>query len=138
VCLSLRQDCGDDGRVSSTANSVTHSMQLPRTHRVKQAIAPGTAKRYDPRAMAVRRWHKSRRTTSVHGRVRSPHISAGRRWLSCRQPACYSLGSCAMGHTDRQTDGSRYSKMFPVGRRHNNSKNYPIVIMLVFIKTRNY
>ena len=27
-------------------------------------------------------------STSVRGRVRSPHISAGRRWLSCRQPAC--------------------------------------------------
>jgi len=27
-------------------------------------------------------------STSVRGRVRSPHISGGRRWLSCRQPAC--------------------------------------------------
>jgi len=27
-------------------------------------------------------------STSVCGRVRSPHISGGRRWLSCRQPAC--------------------------------------------------
>ena len=27
-------------------------------------------------------------STPVRGRVRSPHISGGRRWLSCRQPAC--------------------------------------------------
>ena len=27
-------------------------------------------------------------STSVRGRVRSPHISGGRWWLSCRQPAC--------------------------------------------------
>jgi len=27
-------------------------------------------------------------STSVRGRVRSPHISGGRRWLRCRQPAC--------------------------------------------------
>ena len=27
-------------------------------------------------------------STSVRGRVRSPHISGGRRWLSYRQPAC--------------------------------------------------
>jgi len=26
-------------------------------------------------------------STSVRGRVRSPHISGGRRWLTCRQPA---------------------------------------------------
>ena len=28
----------------------------------------------------------------------------------------HSLGSCAVGHTDRRTDGSRYSKMPPWGR----------------------
>ena len=27
-------------------------------------------------------------STSVRGRVRSPHISSGWRLLSCRQPAC--------------------------------------------------
>jgi len=27
-------------------------------------------------------------STSVRGPIRSPHISDGRRWLSCRQPAC--------------------------------------------------
>ena len=42
-----------------------------------------------PPPMAVRRCQKSRRIyTSVHGRVLSPHISGGRRWLSCRQPVC--------------------------------------------------
>jgi len=39
-------------------------------------------------------------STSVRGRVHSPHISVGRRWPSCRQPACLRLGSCAMEQTD--------------------------------------
>ena len=43
--------------------------------------------------MPLRRWQfeggKNRGGyTSVRGRVRSPHILGGRRWLSCRQPAC--------------------------------------------------
>ena len=54
-------------------------------------------------------------STSVRGRVRSPHISGGRLWLSCRQPACYSLGSCAIEQTDGRTDGSRYLIMSPWG-----------------------
>jgi len=60
-------------------------------------------------------------STSVRGRVRSPHISGGRWWLSCRQPD--SLGSCAMGQTDGRTwtDGSRYSKMPPMAG-HNNAE----------------
>jgi len=41
--------------------------------------------------------------TSVRGRVRSPHTSGGRRWLSCRQPAC--LQPRAAAPWDRQTDG---------------------------------
>ena len=49
---------------------------------------PGASRRYAPR-----RWHfdggRNRGgSTSVRGRVRSPYISDGRRWLSCRQPAC--------------------------------------------------
>ena len=41
-------------------------------------------------------------STSVRGRVRSPHIfGSRRRWLSCRQPAC--LGQLRHG-TYRQTD----------------------------------
>jgi len=43
--------------------------------------------------MPPRRWQfdggKNRGgSTSVRGRVRSAHISGGRWWLSCRQPAC--------------------------------------------------
>ena len=42
---------------------------------------------------APRRWQFDGGTnlggsTSVRGRIRSPHISDDRRWLSCRQPAC--------------------------------------------------
>jgi len=42
-------------------------------------------------AFRVSPWIKNRggfTCTSLHGRVRSPHISGGRRWLCCRQPAC--------------------------------------------------
>ena len=41
-------------------------------------------------------------STSVRGRVRSPRISGGRLWLSCRQPA--SLQSRAAAPRDKQTD----------------------------------
>ena len=44
--------------------------------------------------------------TSVRGRVRSPHISGGRRWL----------------RRDRRTD--RAIPKFPLGRRHNNWNNW--------------
>jgi len=82
---------------------------------------PITAKtRYRPgggETICPRRWQfdpKNRGgSTSVRGRVRSPHISGGRLWLSCRQPACYSLGSCAIEQTDGRTDGSRYLIMSP-------------------------
>jgi len=61
-------------------------------------------------------------SASVRERVRNPHISGGRRWLSCRQPAClYSLSSCA-----HKTDGRTYRRIAlfrnapPPGRGHNN------------------
>ena len=57
---------------------------------------PLTPTRYrlgDGETIFPRRWQfdggKNRGgSTSVRKRVRSPHISGGRRWLSCRQPAC--------------------------------------------------
>ena len=42
-------------------------------------------------------------STSVRGRVRSPHISGGRRWLSCRPPACLYPRQLRHG-TDSRTD----------------------------------
>jgi len=54
-----------------------------------------------PPPMAVRRWQKSRRIY-VRPRTR-PHISGGRRWLICRQPACLSPRQLRHG-TDRRTD----------------------------------
>ena len=45
-------------------------------------------------------------STSVRGRVLSPHISSGRRWLSCRQPACRLPRQLRDG-TDRQTNGEK-------------------------------
>jgi len=58
-------------------------------------IAPmGAARRY------VGRRQNSRR---IYGRVRGPHISGGRPWLRCRQPAC--LEPRQPRHvTDRRTD----------------------------------
>jgi len=54
----------------------------------KQGIAPGAARRYAPRRWQFDGGKNRGGSTSVRGRVRSPHISGGRRWLSCRQPAC--------------------------------------------------
>jgi len=46
-------------------------------------------------------------STSVRGRVRSPHISGGRWWLQPRVAAPWDR------QTDRQTDGSRYRLIPP-------------------------
>jgi len=67
-----------------------------------------------PPPMAVRRWHivsppirpsasvrrsKNRGgSASDRGRVRSPHISGGRRWLSCRQSTCRCQPAIAKVH----------------------------------------
>ena len=62
-------------------------------------------------------------STSVRGRVRSPHISGGGRWLSCSQTACLLPRQLRHGtdrRTDKRTDGSRYRLMPPpLGRGHN-------------------
>jgi len=42
-------------------------------------------------------------------------LCCARRWLSCRQPVCLQPRQLCHG-TDRQTDGSRYSKTPPRGR----------------------
>ena len=60
-------------------------------------------------------------STSVRVRVCSPHISDGRPWLSCGQPACLQPRQLRHGtgrRTDRETDGSGYCKMPSLGRRH--------------------
>ena len=46
-------------------------------------------------------------STSIRGRVRSLHISGGRRWPSCNSQRTYNLGSCATVQTDGQTNGKK-------------------------------
>jgi len=59
-------------------------------------------------------------STSVRGRVRSPHVSGGRPAAGSQR--AYSLDSCATRPAcyslewDRQTDGSRYRLMPPLRR----------------------
>jgi len=65
----------------------TYSLPCCSVHNTKQAIAPGAARRYACHAPADGSSTRGG-STSVRGRVRSPHVSGGRRWLSCRQPAC--------------------------------------------------
>ena len=97
----------------------THTQLLPSLlHRVPNAThnliswircRPGGCETICP---PPRRWQfdggKNRGgSTSVRGRIRSPHISGGRRWLSCRYRTfiiLFSLGSCAMGQTDGRTE----------------------------------
>ena len=55
-----------------------------------------------PPPMAVRSKNRGG-SKSVRGRVRSPHISGGRRWLSCRQAACLQPRQLRHG-TDRRTN----------------------------------
>jgi len=83
----------------------------------QQVTAPAAARRYAPADGSSTRGG----STSVRGRVRSPHISGGRPGAgsqradslrSCAtQPACYSLGWGRQ--TGGQTDGSRYRLMPP-------------------------
>jgi len=80
---------------------------------------PGGGETIWPPPMVVRRWQKSWRVTSVCGRVRSPYISAGRRWLSCRQPACLQPRQLCHG-TDRRADRA-ISKCPLPGRGHNKA-----------------
>jgi len=62
-------------------------------------------------------------STSVRGRVRSPHISGGGwRWLSCRQPACLQPRQLRHG-TNRPTDGSRYSNVIITDRMTSYERN---------------
>ena len=61
------------------------------------------------------------RCTSVRGQVRSPHISGGRRWLRCRQPACLQPRRLCHG-----TDG--WIALFQnasLGRGHNKRIEIP-------------
>ena len=63
-----------------------------------------------------RRWQFDPKIVADLRQVRNPHISCGRRWLSCRQPVCLQPRQLRHGtdrRTDRLTDGSRYSKMPP-------------------------
>ena len=63
----------------------TNSIFLPLHYRT--TYRPGGGETICPLPMAVRSKNRGG-STSVRGQVRSPHISGGRRWLSCRQPAC--------------------------------------------------
>ena len=84
--------CG--GRLVSTLTFISRERQYTNINR-QQGIAPGAVRRY-----VLRRGG----STSIRGRVRSPHISGGRRWLSCRQLqlTCLYPSSCAMVQTDRR------------------------------------
>ena len=121
---------------SSTVLS-TLSPYLQEYSTCQQAIAPGAARRY---ALPADSSSTLGGSTSVRGRVRSPHISGGRPaagsqradslgtgWGgSCAtQPACYSLGWDRQ--TDRQTDGriavslnARYGGGLTINKLANN------------------
>jgi len=71
--------------------------------RQQQAIAPRAARRYAPRRRQINGGKNRGGSTSVRGRIRSPHISGCRRWLNCRQPACLLPRQLRRG-TDRRTD----------------------------------
>ena len=70
---------------------------------------PGSSETICPPPMAVRSKNRGG-STSVRGRVRSPHVSGNRRWLSCRQPACLEPRQLRHG-TDRRTDRQTTDKL---------------------------
>jgi len=109
---------------------------------MKNKTSPRKQRDHMPPPMAVRRWHvvsppirpsriqKSRR---IYVRPRtgsqSAHLYGGRRWLSCRQPACLQPRQAAApwdrqkgGQTDRQTEGwiaVSFNAPSPLGWGHN-------------------
>ena len=91
-------------RLQTTTFAPTSATPTPPTTPSLTRCRPGAGETICP----PRRWQfgggKNRGgSTSVRGRVRSPHISGARRWLSCRQPACLSPRQLRHG-TDRRTD----------------------------------
>jgi len=64
--------------LSDTLHNRLHWAVSCQTCCIQQGIAP---------SIAVRSKNRSG-STSIHRRVRTSHICGGRRWLSCRQPAC--------------------------------------------------
>ena len=98
-------------RLRETQTDRQTEVSLKLVPRVKQGIAPGAARRYAPHRRLQFDGGKNRGgSTSVRGRIRSPHISGGRR--------AYSLGSCAVGLTAGRTDRSTDHAIpkCPVGR----------------------
>jgi len=95
--LSICPTGQTDGRTPDRYFSIT-ARRVQRYNITKVLPAERRDDMHPP--MVVQRWQKS---TSVHGHVCSPHISGGRRWLSCRQPACLQSGQLRRG-TDRRTD----------------------------------
>jgi len=71
---------------------------------------------------------KSRRIYVRPRTGRSPHISAGRRWLSCRQPACLQPRQLRHG-TDKRTD--RAIPKCLLGRGHSKSSTNPQQIEVI-------
>ena len=77
-------------------------------------------------------------STSVHGRLRSPHISGGRRWLSCRQPACLLPRQLRRG-TDRRTDRAIPKCPPPLGQGHSNDEcTYTQILLLLHRLTASF
>ena len=73
---------------------------------MQKSYRPGAARRYAPADGSSTRGG----STSVRGRIRSPHTS---KLQAASVPIAY--GSCAMGQTDGQTDGSWHRLMPPYG-----------------------
>ena len=91
-------------------HSVCKSRSVRLLNQIRQVSPRGRRLRDDkPPAADGSSIQKSRR-------ISPSAISGGRRWLSCRQPACLQPRQLRHGtdrRTDRQTDGSRYRLMPP-------------------------
>ena len=117
------------------ATSVTIDRIVRRCGLIIARYRPEAARRYAPGRWQFDGGKNRGGSTSVRGRVSSPHISAGRRWLSCRQPACLQPRQLRHG-TDRRTD--RAVPKCPLGRRHNTASNGTHVEVGIFEARQNH
>ena len=97
------------GRVArASANFASQSQRIKKPDQLvstQQVIAPGSGETICPPPAADGSSIRGG-STSVRGRVRSLHITRGRRWLSCRQPACVEPTAAArLGQLRHGTDG---------------------------------
>jgi len=113
--FTFNKFASSDIGVRSTATSVSVCLPIYLSASVsKQVIAPGLARRYAAPADGSSTRGGS---TSVRGRVRSPHMA---KLQAASVPLAWADARLGLGQTDGQMDGSRYRLHYNAPAAGNN------------------